>query len=68
MFYPAQKCAGASLLLTSASQGALTILFIILHSKENSFMKEIFLNWEFPPEGKCHKIYSIHHDVDFINV
>ena len=24
--------------------GALTILFIILHSKENSFMKEIFVN------------------------
>ena len=44
MFYPAQKCAGASLLLASASQGALTILFIILHSKENSFMKEIFVN------------------------
>ena len=44
MFYPVQKCAGASFLLTSASQGALTILFIILHPKENSFMKEIFVN------------------------
>ena len=56
MFYPAQKCAGASLLLASASQGALTILFIILHSKENSFMKEIFVNWEFPQKESVIKI------------
>ena len=41
---PSSEVCWSCLLLTSASQGALTILFIILHSKENSFLKEIFVN------------------------
>ena len=36
--------------------------------KRKQFSERNICQLRIPPEGKCHKIYSIHHDVDFINV